>query len=187
MWMDINSRYKVALRGFTQSGTHESQFCGFCNQKKEVLYLRKLLNQKPGLNETVQAGLPPDSEIQSDNPIPKIAAVAVKEEAPSSGKKAKRHYMDAIADGFKVMQQMEDTPEIKEAKFDILVCDQQQKDCEDERQAHQAEINEYKEIQAMIQNLRKQMKEDGLDEDDKVDLQEDVNRLKKKRMSLPQN
>ena len=183
--MDINNRYKIALHWFTKSGTHESQFYGFCDQKKEVLCLRKLLNHKPGLNETVQAGLPPDSEIRSDKPLPSTATAAVKkEEAPSSGKKAKRHYMDTISDGFKVMQQMEDTPEMKQAKFDSLVCDQQQKDHEDERQAHQAQINKYKEIQEMICDLRTQMKHHGLDEDDNTDLQEDVNRLKKKKNEL---
>ena len=72
MWMDINSRYKVAVDGFTVSGQHENQFFGFCNQKKDVYYLRQLLNLKPGLNETVRAGLPKDCEIQSDKPIPPI-------------------------------------------------------------------------------------------------------------------
>ena len=186
--MDINSRYKVALDGFTIWGTHENQFFGYCNQKKDIYYLRQLLNLKPNLNETVQAGLPKDCEIQSDKPIPPIGVGAVtavkKEEAPSSGKKAKRQYIDTLADGFSYLRGMDDTPEIKQAKFDFLVCDQQRKDCEDERRAHKAEISEYKEIQQMIQNLRKQMKEDGLDDDDRLDLQEDLNRLKRKKNEL---
>ena len=39
--------------------------------------------------------------------------------------------MDTIADGFKVMQQMDDPPGMKHPKFDMLVCDQQ------ERQDHE--------------------------------------------------
>ena len=108
----------------------------------------------------------------------------MKEEAPSSGKKAKRHYMDTLADGFTYLKGMDDTPEVKQAKFDFLVCDQQQKDREDERRAHKAEISEYKEIQQLIQNLRKQMKDDCLDDDDRLDLQGDLNRLKKKKNEL---
>ena len=59
IWMDINSKYKVALHGgFTVTGgEQENQFYDFCNQKKEVYYLRKLMNLKAGLNGTVWAGL----------------------------------------------------------------------------------------------------------------------------------
>ena len=95
--MDINSRYKQADHGFTKSGTHENQFYGYCNQKKDIYYLRKLLQLKPGLNETVLAGLPADCEIQSDKPF----------QEPFSCKKAKRHFIDQLADGFKVIQQMD--------------------------------------------------------------------------------
>ena len=77
-----------------------------------------------------------DYEIQSDLHVP---SVAVKEEVPSSGKKAKQGNMDTMADGFKVMQQMDDPPGMKHAKFDMIICDQQTHDCEDERQAHHHE------------------------------------------------
>ena len=60
---------------------------------------------------------------------------------------------------------------------------QERRDHEDYRRAHQAEKSEYKEIQEMIKNLRKQMK-DGLDEEEKIDLQEDVKRLKRKKNEL---
>ena len=36
----------------------------------------------------------------------------------------------------------------------------------------------------MIRNLRKQMKDDGLCEDNRLDLQEDLNRLKRKKNKL---
>eukprot|EP00918_Siedleckia_nematoides_P101987 GHVU01222831.1.p1 GENE.GHVU01222831.1~~GHVU01222831.1.p1 ORF type:complete len:348 (+),score=46.46 GHVU01222831.1:1031-2074(+) len=57
IWKQVNSDYRCALRKYTQSGTHASDFFAFCNGKI-VFYLRKLLDLKPELNATVQADLP---------------------------------------------------------------------------------------------------------------------------------
>jgi hypothetical protein len=58
MWKAVNAEYKAALIRFTQSGTHNDNFYGYCCGKKDIYYLRLLLNQRPNLNEMVEACLP---------------------------------------------------------------------------------------------------------------------------------
>jgi hypothetical protein len=43
MWKSTNADYKTALTKFTQSGTHDHNFYGFCNGKVEAYYLRPVL------------------------------------------------------------------------------------------------------------------------------------------------
>ncbi len=62
----VNVEYKAALTHFTQSGTHDSNFYNFCNGKPDVYYLRKYLELKPNLDNTVEEDLPEDHAILSD-------------------------------------------------------------------------------------------------------------------------
>ena len=69
IWLEVNSNYKESLYKFTKSGNHESEFYGFCGGRLDVYYLWKYLQLKPGLNESVRAGLPIECEIESDKPV----------------------------------------------------------------------------------------------------------------------
>ncbi len=62
----VNVEYKAALTHFTQSGTCDSSFYNFCNGKPDVYYLRRYLELKSNLNNTVEADLPEDCAILSD-------------------------------------------------------------------------------------------------------------------------
>ncbi len=66
IWKAVNVEYKAALTRFTQSGTHDSSFTNFCNRKPDFYYLRKYLELRPNLNNTVEADLPEDCAILSD-------------------------------------------------------------------------------------------------------------------------
>ena len=66
IWKDIHRDYKKAMGKYTQSGTHESNFFGFCDNKVEVYYLWRKLKLRPDLNEFVGARLPEGCAIASD-------------------------------------------------------------------------------------------------------------------------
>ena len=114
--MGINANYKEVLYKFTKSGSHEAQFFGFCGGRLDVYYLRKLLELKPGLNETVRGGLPAECEIESDKPISSVSCSSAE---PSSGRKNKRHFQETVlADSInalgKKLEEMEEPPEVKQ-------------------------------------------------------------------------
>ena len=176
MWMDVNSQYKMALHNFTKSGEHENDFINFVDGKMAVYYLRKYLNLKPGLNEAVRAGLPVECEIESDKPVP-ASATSTSNSEPTSARKPKRSQSENYLDAVQAIKQLDDPPEIKKRRQEML-------ESEEARRAHTALVYEYKEIQQMIKELRQSLKEEGIDDDEKTDLQEDVKRLKKKKNEI---
>ena len=70
MWKAVNAEYKATLTRFVMSGTHESSFFDFCNGNLATYYLRKHLDAKPQLNETVEADLPAECGLSSELPFP---------------------------------------------------------------------------------------------------------------------
>jgi hypothetical protein len=69
IWKGVNADYKAALTGFTQSGTHEQNFWDYCYGKMDIYYLRKNLEARPQLNDTVEADLPLECALPSDQGI----------------------------------------------------------------------------------------------------------------------
>ena len=177
IWADLNSKYKLSLYNFTKSGNHESEFYGFCGGRLDVYYLWKHLQLKPGLNESVRAGLPAKCEIESDKPVSSLA---------TSKKTKKQHVL--IAESIKVLgdklESMEDPPELKKRRYDMLVRDKERKELEEARRAHASLVNEYKDLIGVIKDLRQQVNEEGIDEDDVADLKLDIKRLRKKKNDL---
>jgi hypothetical protein len=51
MWKSVNAEYKASLIRFTQSGSHDDNFYGYSSGKKDVYYLRLVLDLKPNLND----------------------------------------------------------------------------------------------------------------------------------------
>eukprot|EP00918_Siedleckia_nematoides_P030225 GHVU01065361.1.p1 GENE.GHVU01065361.1~~GHVU01065361.1.p1 ORF type:complete len:437 (+),score=85.02 GHVU01065361.1:275-1585(+) len=92
MWKQLNADYKTALRKFTQSGTHTSDFYAYCSGKLDIFYLRKLLNLKPQLNATVEAALPEGAFVDSSN-----ASALVHPRSVQAAGSNKRKHPDAAA------------------------------------------------------------------------------------------
>jgi hypothetical protein len=67
IWKGVNAEYKAALTRYTMSGTHEKKIYDFCLGKIDVYYLRKNLDARPQLNDTVEADLPDDCAFASDD------------------------------------------------------------------------------------------------------------------------
>ena len=70
IWKAVNAEYKATLSRFVISGTHESSFFDFCNGNLATYYLRKHLDAKPQLNETVEADLPAECGLSSELAVP---------------------------------------------------------------------------------------------------------------------
>jgi len=167
IWSEVNSKYKI-----TKSGNHESEFFGFCGGRLDVYFLWKHLQLKPGLNESVRAGLPTECAIESDKPVSLVGrSRRVKKQNTLLSESIK-----ALGDK---LEAMEDPPEVKKWKHDMLVREEARKESEEARRAHASLVNEYKDLIGMIQDLRQQVNEEGIDDDDVADLKEDIKRLKK--------
>eukprot|EP00918_Siedleckia_nematoides_P101985 GHVU01222823.1.p1 GENE.GHVU01222823.1~~GHVU01222823.1.p1 ORF type:complete len:349 (+),score=51.81 GHVU01222823.1:1031-2077(+) len=95
IWKQVNSDYRCAVRKYTQSGTHASDFFSFCNGKIDVFYLRKLLELKPELNATVQADLPTGAFCNSAATTQLVQPPAPPPDAQQSPGSRKRKYAKA--------------------------------------------------------------------------------------------
>jgi hypothetical protein len=67
IWKSLNADYKAALTNYTVSGTHDQNFYHFCKGKVAVYYLWKKLQDRPQLNATVQACLPQECGVSSED------------------------------------------------------------------------------------------------------------------------
>jgi len=65
MWRNLNREYKAALGRYKMSGNHSSNFFDFCHGWRDIYYLRKHLEAKPNLNNTVASDLPEEVCINS--------------------------------------------------------------------------------------------------------------------------
>ena len=84
MWKDVNQKYVKALARYTQSGTHESDFFGFCDGNLDVMYLRECLNVKPNLTEFVRGGMFERDEFDSLSESNCVTAQSSTESSQSS-------------------------------------------------------------------------------------------------------
>jgi hypothetical protein len=91
---------KQHLHG-TLSGSHESNFYNFCRGKKESYYLRLHLNERPGLNLMVEAGLPPSCNLFSSftkDDCDTAIATTTPTSSMSVNKTPKKRQSDALAE-----------------------------------------------------------------------------------------
>jgi hypothetical protein len=101
IWKGVNTEYKAALTRFTTSGTHEQRFYDFCNGKVDTYCLRKNLDARPQLDDTVVADLPDKCAISSDN-LPSTITGSFSSKKPKWTKDNKNDQMLASAKVFQV-------------------------------------------------------------------------------------
>ena len=90
---DIQKQWKVAHIDCEESGTHHSDFHGFCDGCEDIHHLFLSLQMRPQLDESVTALLPDSRSIESAEPMPGLQTTKVR----TSGKRAKR---DSAIDQF---------------------------------------------------------------------------------------
>jgi len=90
IWKDIHRDYKKAMGKYTQSGTHDSNFFRFCDNKVDVFYLWRKLKLRPDLSEFVRATLPDGCAIASNEVMNVLDPAEVEEISPMSSSVSKR-------------------------------------------------------------------------------------------------
>lgn len=191
IWKALVSDYKAALSRFTLSGTHDSDFYNFCHGNIEILYLRKYLELRPQVVGYVEADLPPETFMDS-SAISSDSNGDV-EAPPSSSKKRKTSISSDVIDAIKDLGSNCVQNEIAKQRLELLQKEQERKVKVDkeqsqyrkdktERMTRESQLSEWERLQQNITNLRKEMNE--VDEEGKVEIQEDIQGLKKRKQEL---
>jgi len=183
IWKSINADYKAALNRFTQSGTHDNNFYAFCGGKVETYYLRKYLELRPNTNATVEADLPEDCAISSDGTqsVSRTGSTRKKKRATSSDLiEVIREYKDSSMESEVAKQKlvyMEKEDARRQQEEIRLEAEHMQK-----RQRNL--LDEWEKMQSNIRSLRKDLRDEMLDDDSKREVEEDIDALVKRKNQL---
>jgi hypothetical protein len=198
MWKAINAEYKAALVKYTQSGTHDHNFYAFCNGKVETYYLRKYLDLRPNVTGTVEADLPEECAISSDSDFG----------SSKKRKKAGNEVLDAIRE----YKSADTDSELTKQKLFCMQNEEKRRDKEEKRREKEEErrhqellfriqqearvetehnqkrqrnmLDEWKEMVAIIRNLRQDLRDTSLDEESKHAIALDIDGLSKRKDKL---
>jgi hypothetical protein len=201
MWKSVNADYKSALTRFTVSGTHNSDFFGFCGGKLESYYLRKHLERRPELNSMVAAELPHECFLASEMSAAEVhekidsapsSSSNIDDSNSSSGNPSVRKKQrtraspsqDQVAsDAEKVVDAIR---EFTNAKMQAEIAKQKlhYMEKEDSRRGHELLLYEWDKIQNSICMLRDQLDRKNIDNRTKKDLEKDIDRLLSRKEEL---
>ena len=140
IWKGLNSEYKAAVARFLLSGTHTSDFYSFCNGKQDVYYLRKHLELKPELVNTVEADLPEDTFIENGKE---------REKSPDSSNSSKQKRTGTGNEIAEVLQEINNSKmqtEIAKQKLDLLESAEQRQMKEEKRKEKEEERRERQQL-----------------------------------------
>ena len=178
IWKALNSDYKAALARFTQSGTHDSDFFNFCAGKADVYYVRKYLELKPDLNQTVQADLPTECAISSDMVLDYKSSAGT-----SSATKRKRTGND-VAEAIRDFAAAGMQSELAKQRLFYLEKEDVRRESEEQRQKHKSSFEEWEKIVSHIRSLREDLRDNHLDDATKAELEDDINGLIQRKNKL---
>lgn len=213
IWKGVNAEYKAALTRFSMSGTHESRFFDFCNGRLETYYLRKHLDEKPQLNDTVEADLPEETAVSSDTSS--TVGVSTSASAPKK-KKSGNDVADAIREYYGDSQMRTDLTKQKisfmsneevrrqkeearrdneESRRDKVEARLQKEDsrrdeehlqrmAEHQQNSHKNMFDEWERIQKNLKAVRDDLKNPEVDDDVKLDLRSDMAGFLKRKRTL---
>ena len=142
-------------------------------------YLRQHLNLKPGLNETVRAGLPEHSSIDSEKPLPIPPSSS---DLPKKAKARRHDLIDNLSDTinhltYSLKNGGDEDQQMAQKRYDLLVKDDKRKDVK-------SAMFQYEKVMGLIQTNRQQLSNAGGDADYAAMLQEDFENLKKRKREL---
>ena len=183
IWKSLNAEYKAALTKFTMSGTHTSDFYTFCNGKQDVYYLRKHLNLRPELTGTIEADLPSDTFIESDNVAKRLT---LSEHADDTSPKRSKKAADAafaVADALRDMSVLTQHAMFSERRIELLEKAEDRQQKEDERKDREYLFTEWERVRETISRIRKELNAEK-DETIREELQSDIEALLKKKHSI---
>jgi hypothetical protein len=148
IWKGVNADYKVAKARFTQSGTHDSCFYGFCAGKKEAYYLRLHLEDRPSLNEMVEADLP-----EACN----VASSTTKEERATVERSAKKRAVDTLAECIKDSFDKNNVNDLMNKKIEFMLYEAGRKERVFNLRLEESKLAEWQSLRDNIKQLRKEL------------------------------
>lgn len=174
IWKQLNSDYKAALHRFTQSGTHDDNFFNFCYGKLDVYYLRKHLAIRPNLVGFVEATLPEEVQLSTDNPT--NAASDRASDKSRSNEKRKRG-RDEVADAIREFGNSTMRMELANKKLHYMEKD-------DARRERKDGFDTWERLQNNIRQLRADLRDPDLDDATREDINDDLKGVMKKKEEL---
>ena len=192
IWKLTNSDYKAAVTRFTVSGTHENEFWNFCAGKVEVLYLRKHLEKRPNLADFVQADLPLESSLSSSMGTRQIisrltspGSDIIESNADSNQTEArtkKRKASNPIASAISKSADAESGKrELFLSRISIMQKEDARRERAEARRVDEKKMNEWDLLSKNIRQLRQDLRDPALTDEDKADILSDLGRLRKRR------
>jgi hypothetical protein len=234
IWKGVNADYRAALTRFTQSGTHNQSFWDYCYGKMDVYYLQKNLAARPQLNDTVEADLPLECALSSDQGLqldsssssslvvsllsPDTTAGETtsnttntlkttrskKNKGPAKGKQLEQ-LGNMLASAIKDFADKQINLKVAEKKMKCMLSNevrrennetrrsrddirQQNEDKrrgrEEIRREYEHKLAEWERMQQNLRSLRQDLKDPLLDDDERADIQADIQRLQKRKNNV---
>ena len=185
IWKAVNADYKAALSRYTTSGTHESNFYTFCVGKKEVYYLKKHLEQRPELNGMVEAALPREVALSSDNDNNNNSNNALSSHYNSDSSRDNRTKRTRREDKNKsqiamALNNFANNQMKAELNKEKITCMRK----EEARLEHTKMFSEWESVQQNIRLIRQDMKDPTLTEAAKRELESDIVGLTNRKNDL---
>jgi hypothetical protein len=184
LWKTINAEYNAAVTHFTLSGTNESNFFDFCNGKLESYYLCLHLQLKPNLNDTVQADLPSECTMSSDQ----NRSDSTDAEFNNSRKKTKRN---EVATAIKSLGNNVMRDNLAKHKMDYMTKDEVRRVNKERRRERDSAQNkqkrlfdEWQDIQSNLRILRSDLMNPNLTPEIRNDILQDETQLRKRKSEV---
>ena len=160
LWKGVNADYKAALARFTLSGTHDQSFYNFCNGKLDVYYLRKKLEIKPNLNDTVEADLPEECALTSDTAFVPTGTDGTPSSISSKSRKKPKGMpnMEVLAEAIRDLGSSKMQSELAKHKVQCMTQEDARREKESLENSRKLRFDEWERIQANLRALRVDLK-----------------------------
>ena len=180
MWKDVKKDYNASIEKYTQSGTHDHNFFSFCNNKVETYYLRKCLELRPNLTATIRAELPEECALSSEGAGKDSAGgsnqTTITATPTTSTKKQKRE-TDGLSDVLREFQGGVMNSDLSKKKILIL-------DDDHEEKKRRQKTEDWSNMAEKILGLRRELRDESLDNESKRDLKEYLGKITKLKNKL---
>ena len=206
IWKELNAEYKRAMVRFTTSGEHNSNFHDYCFGKLDTYYLYKILKRtRPALNDFVLAELPNACAVSSDD-VPDGKSVSSFGARSQGSKKKKRGHVAAVDAVASAIREMSEAPtktqveiEFVQQRVSFMASEETRKaneekrrekedirkENEEARNTRQQKLDEWERIRVVIRGINEDLKNPNLlDEDEKKELMEERDGLKKRKRDI---
>lgn len=142
----------------------------FCHGKLEVYYLRKHLEMRPELNDTIEADLPEECRLSSMDGDDDTSSYVTSSEKSQQPKRKRDRYQGELVEVIRDLTTSNENAEMMEKKLAYM-------EKEDVRRENSHLFNEWEKIQSNICTLQKDLIAQETTDEIRVDIQRDISYL----------